>query len=148
MLCFLSIENCFAGHSRGPCGPRFEHHWLWPIEHIMHWKQSCQQRLCHKRCARKRASKFLCADSRAMDIVFQENIKKIKHFWNDDALHLEDQIPIQLATKSLCWRSAKLIRKPTDKSKTRFPASAILSKVESCGLIGDGGVGKWRWRSV
>jgi len=23
--CFLCNENCFAGHSRGPCGPRFEH---------------------------------------------------------------------------------------------------------------------------
>ena len=28
MLSFLSNENCFAGHSSGPCGPRFfEHHW-------------------------------------------------------------------------------------------------------------------------
>jgi len=27
VLSFLSDENCFAGHSRGPCGPRFEHHW-------------------------------------------------------------------------------------------------------------------------
>ena len=32
VLSFLSNENCFAGHSRGPCGshvargPRFEHH--------------------------------------------------------------------------------------------------------------------------
>jgi len=34
VLSFLSNENGFAGHSRGPCGqhvtrgPRFEHHWL------------------------------------------------------------------------------------------------------------------------
>jgi len=28
VLSFLSNENCFAGHSRGPCGPRFEHHWF------------------------------------------------------------------------------------------------------------------------
>jgi len=27
VLSFLSNENCFTGHSRGPCGPRFEHHW-------------------------------------------------------------------------------------------------------------------------
>jgi len=32
VLSFLSNENCFAGHSRGPCGPHvargpgFEHH--------------------------------------------------------------------------------------------------------------------------
>ena len=26
VLSFLSNEICFAGHSRGPCGPRFEHH--------------------------------------------------------------------------------------------------------------------------
>jgi len=26
VLSFLSNENCFAGYSRGPCGPRFEHH--------------------------------------------------------------------------------------------------------------------------
>jgi len=26
VLSFLSNENCFAGHFRGPCGPRFEHH--------------------------------------------------------------------------------------------------------------------------
>jgi len=28
---FLSNENCFAGHSRGPCGPRFEHHCATPF---------------------------------------------------------------------------------------------------------------------
>jgi len=27
VLSFLSNENCFAGHSRGSCGPLFEHHW-------------------------------------------------------------------------------------------------------------------------
>jgi len=33
VVSFLSNENCFVGHSRGPCGPhvargsRFEHHW-------------------------------------------------------------------------------------------------------------------------
>jgi len=26
VLGFLYNENCFAGHSIGPCGPRFEHH--------------------------------------------------------------------------------------------------------------------------
>jgi len=26
VLSFLSNENWFVGHSRGPCGPRFEHH--------------------------------------------------------------------------------------------------------------------------
>jgi len=37
VLSFLSNENCFAGHSRGPYGPhvarrpRFEHHWPSPI---------------------------------------------------------------------------------------------------------------------
>jgi len=25
VLSFLSNENCFTGHSTGPCGPRFEH---------------------------------------------------------------------------------------------------------------------------
>ena len=28
VLSFLSKENCFAGHSRGLCGSRFEHHWF------------------------------------------------------------------------------------------------------------------------
>jgi len=33
VLSFLSNENCFVSHSRGPCGlhlacgPLFEHHW-------------------------------------------------------------------------------------------------------------------------
>jgi len=31
VLSLLSKENCFADHSRGPCGPRFEHHCPTPM---------------------------------------------------------------------------------------------------------------------
>jgi len=36
VLSFLSNEKYFAGHSRGPCGPRFEHHWSKVVYSAMH----------------------------------------------------------------------------------------------------------------